>query len=166
MLTITEALTDEVAEYALRLAGAGFTIYLPTTLDRGPKTWFHYSRDIEGQTCYGTYCGATNSGFNPAYHSMPISPSRLNGSSAHVGASWGDKLTLGLDDIAADSVRMAEIIARPINWCPYNAVPTVEAIAAAGRPNGAPKRFYQGARLPNAKPYGIGTTYLAVEVAR
>ncbi|AWN04712.1 hypothetical protein HOT29_gp094 [Microbacterium phage Squash] len=160
MRTITEALTDEAAEYALRLRDAGFMIYVPAKPDRRPATWFHYSREVDGQTCYGTYHAATNSGFNPANHSMPITPSRLNGSSAHVGASWGDELTLGLDDVAADSIRMAEIVARPDNWCPFNAVPTVEAVAAASRPNGAPQRFYQGARLPNGKPYGIGTAYI------
>lgn len=160
MPSITESLTDEVAEYALRLIDAGFTVYVQAELERKPETWFHYSREVDDMTCYGIYHGATNSGFNPAYHTMPITPSRLNGSGAHVGAAWGDELTLGLDDVAADSVRMAEIIARPDNWCPFNAVPTVEAVAAANRPNGAPKRFYQGARLANGEPWGIGRYYV------
>lgn len=93
---------------------------------------------------------------------MPLTPSRLNGSGAHVGAQWGDPLTLGLDDIPAESVRMAAIVARPQNYCPMNAEPTHEATQAANRPSGAPKRFYTGATLRNATPGGIGTIYTPV----
>lgn len=158
MTTTQQAFTEEVGAYAEKLLEAGFTIYLPAT-QRKPEDWFHYSREVDGQTCYGTYHGPTASLEGPG-HSMPITPSRLNGSGARVGAKWGDDETLGFDNIPADSVRMAMIVARPTNWCPANAAPTVEAVAAAGRPNGAPKRCYQGATLPNAKPWGIGTTYL------
>lgn len=157
---ICDTFTPEVDAYAALLLESGFTVYLPADSRERELTWFHYSREVDGQTCYGIYHGATNSGFNPADHTMPISPSRLNGSGAHIGARWGDADTLDFDGVPVDSVRMAELVARPQNWCPWNAEPTVEAVAAAGRPNGAPKRFYCGAVLPNAEPSGIGTRYL------
>lgn len=165
MTTITQAFTEEVAAYAVELLEAGFTVYLPSERSRTPETWFHYSREVDGRTCYGIYQGPSRDNFWTADHTMPIVPSRLNGSGAHVGAKWGDPATLGFDEIPVTSVRMAEIVARPENWCPYNAEPTREALEACERAHlsnrGTPQRFYRGATLRNdPKPWGIGTVYL------
>lgn len=151
--------TPEVREYAALLLGAGFTVYQPAKPDRGPVAWFHYSREVEGQTCYGTFSDGSE-GFEGAHHSMPITPSLLNGSSALIGAVWGDPVTLGLDVVDPMSVAYAEAVARPSNWCPFNAEPTREAVAWANRITGTPGRFYMGATLKNAQPWGIGTHYV------
>lgn len=123
--------------------------------------FFHYSRHGGGRDCFGTF--SLGSGpFGASQHTMPIQPSRLNGSSATIGARWGDDATLNLDNLEPESVAYAEAVARPTNWCPFNAEPTREALDASNRPNGAPKRFYRGAVLVNARPWGIGTHYLPV----
>ena len=164
--SIRAALADTVADYALTLADAGFTVYLPTdrrNYARGAR-WFHYSRTVDGRECFGTYSDGRDSHDGP-HHSMPLDPSRLNGSSAHVGARWGDADTLGMDNYPVESVEHARIVARPENWCPYNAEPTAEAIAACDRAylshRGTPQRFYRGAVLANARPWGIGSHYVA-----
>src|SRR5690606_14596403 len=95
-------------------------------------------------------------------HSMPITPSRLNGSSAHIGARWGDEATLGMGNLSPLSVEYARIVARPANWCPYNAEPTAEAVARANAGGSVPKRFYRGAMLANARPWGIPTHYAPI----
>lgn len=162
MNVISDTFVPEVDEYASKLLHAGFTIYLPDRPERNLR-WFHYSIEVDGQTCYGIYHG-WDSGLQPPHHTMPIVPSRLNGSSAHIGATWGDVHTLGLDTLDAQSVEYARAVARPFNWCPHNAEPTPEALEADRRAQASgravPKRFYGGARLANAKPWGIGTRYL------
>ena len=161
---IHDTFTPEVDAYAAKLLEAGFTVYLPAGSRERKLTWFHYSREVDGQTCYGIYYGPSRDNFGEADHTMPLAPSRLNGSGAHIGAKQGDDEALGFDDIPVDSIRMAELVARPTNWCPYNAAPTREALEATDRAYlrhmGTPKRFYNGAVLSNAKPSGIGTSYL------
>lgn len=147
---IHDTFTPEVDAYAAELLSAGFTVYLPADSRERELTWFHYSREVDGQTCYGIYYGPSRHNFGEAEHSMPITPSRLNGSSASVGARWGDDDTLGLDDVPVTSVRMAEIVARPENKAPYCTNP------ATGE---------RGIVMRNAKPYGIGTQYLPAKVA-
>lgn len=167
MSTIT-VFTPETAEYASRLLDAGFTVYLPRSTKLGPSSWFHYSREIDGQVCYGTFSGPSRTNFGEASHTMPITPSRLNGSEAVIGGRWGDDATLGIDDLDPFSVEYARAVARPSNWCPFNAEPTREAVEATERAylrhRGTPQRFYQGARLANAKPWGIGEHYLPAQL--
>ena len=162
MNIITDTFVPEVEAYAAKLLEAGFTVYLPGKPERNLR-WFHYSIDVDGQVCYGTYHG-WDTGLTPPSHSMPITPSVLNGSSAHIGGQWGDVPTLNIDNMDTESVEYAHAVARPTNWCPNNAEPTPEALEACRRAHainrGTPQRFYGGARLANAKPWGIGTRYL------
>lgn len=155
---IVSAFNEETAAYALQLAEAGFTVYVPVKGSRVSDGWFHYSRTVDGRECYGTFSEGSQ-GFDGPSHTMPIRPSRLNGSSAHVGAKWGDPETLGMDAIDVMSVDYARIVARPSNYCPHNAEPTREAIEATERAyighRGTPQRFYRGATLQNARPWGI-----------
>lgn len=163
-----DRIAPDLRDYARELIAAGFTVYAPgmhpeRMAQRHPLTFFHYSREVDGQVCYGTI-------ELPAYpaldqkpeHTMPIHPSRLNGSSARIGARWGDPATLNLDDLDPLSVAYAEAVARPENWCPWNAEPTAEAVRRANSNAPMPKRFYGGATLQNAEPWGIGTQYLPV----
>lgn len=166
MPTITEALTESAAEYAQKLVDAGFTVYVMEVPDRGLSHWFHYSREVDGQTCYGIYYDHGTLLLEPPSHSMPITPSRLNGSSATIGGAWGDDATLNIDNMDPRSVEYAEAVARPVNWCPYCATPTPELDKHAYRNGGAPRSAHNGARLRNAKPWGIGTRYVPAEVAR
>jgi len=145
--------TNSVQEYAQLLISNGFTVYAPVKETR-TVSWFHYS--ISGH--FGTY-GASDYELG---HSMPIKPSRLNGSGAIVGGVWGDPLTLGMDSLAVDSVEYARIVARAENWCPFNAEPTAEAMRRAQSGGIVPRRFYKGAMLRNAEPWGIGTHYLPI----
>jgi hypothetical protein len=154
---IAEVLTPLAADYAQRLYSAGLTIYLhegDTTRAGALSTFFHYSREVDGQTCYGVFHDGSQS-FEGSNHTMPITPSRLNGSGAQIGG-WG------IDILDPLSVEYALAVARPANYCPDNAEPTPEALEYARRTVGTPERFYRGATLANAKPWGIGTTYVAV----
>lgn len=162
MNIITDTFVPEVEAYASKLLEAGFTVYLPDRPEHN-LNWFHYSIEVDGQVCYGIYHG-WDSGLTPPHHTMPIEPSRLNGSSAYIGGQWGDETTLDIDNLDKESVEYARLVARPSNWCPNNAEPTPEALEANRRAQaggrGVPQRFYGGARLANAKPWGIGTRYL------
>lgn len=158
-------LSPKCQAYATVLEQAGFTVYYPTgwTHWQQPFGFFHYSREVDGQTCYGIFDDGS-SGFNGPSHTMPIRPSRLNGSAAVIGGLWGDEPTLGIDTMDPLSVEYAMAVARPFNWCPFNAEPTPEALDAALRASrnyrGVPKIYYQGARLANYKPDGVGTLYV------
>lgn len=159
-LALAGLLTPGAADYAALLLAHDFTVYADPT-NRRPSGWFHYSRLVDGRRCFGTFSDGSES-FNGAYHDMPITPSRLNGSSAIIGSKRGDEETSGLDSIPVMSVAYARAVARPENWCPYNAEPTREATDRAATGQYVPKRFYRGATLPNAKPWGIGTHYLPI----
>lgn len=141
--------TPAAQDYADMLREAGFTVYANPDTTR-PASWFHYSRDVDGRTCYGTFNDGSES-FDGPDHTMPITPSRLNGSGAHT-----DQRCHPL------TVRAAEQTARPTNWCPVNYPDTVEnrRLAAIGRTPS--RRAATGATLTNAKPWGIGTTYVPV----
>ena len=165
-----DALHPDIREYAQQLIDSGqFTVYAPTErrigTDAAQLEFFHYSRTVDGRPCFGTYSLGNSSNFGAPRHTMPIKPSRLNGSSATIGARWGDGATLNLDNLEPDTIAYAEAVARPANWCPYNAEPTPEATRRANGPNGAPQRFYRGATLRNAEPWGIGSHYLPVNPA-
>jgi hypothetical protein len=158
--TAEQLFTDEVAYYARQLQEAGFTVYghiNPRMRVDGqpvPEKFFHYSREVDGRTCWGTF---QFDYFGEASHSMPIKPSRLNGSGAHIGGP----AVRGVDPV---SVAYAEAVARPSNYCPFNAPVTEEATRRANGNSGVPQRFYTGTVLDNAEPWGIGTTY--VELAK
>lgn len=173
-----QPLKPELEAYAEKLRATGeFTVYRhvrqPYDTDASwkralntPATYFHYSRVVDGQVCVGyVQMGDYPTLGQPIEHSMPLTPSRLNGSAARVGAKWGDADTLGMDGLPADSVEMARIVARPYNWCPYNAEPTTEAKARAQGGQSMPKKYYRGATLPNGGVAAIGKLY-AAEMAR
>lgn len=149
--------TADAQSYADTLRAAGFTVYADPDAKR-PASWFHYSRTVDGETLYGTYNDGSES-FDGPSHSMPITPSRLNGSSASIGARWGDADALNLDNIPTESVEYARIVTRRTNWCPWNYPVTAENVAIANRGGSPSRRAQTGAYLPNAKPWGIGTTY-------
>lgn len=159
--------TPTAAAYAADLVAAGFTVYA----DQRPKQegrsvrltvgWFHYSRTVDGVERFGTYNDGSQS-MNGPHHTMPLHPSRLNGSGALIGAQWGDQETLGLDNMPAESVEYATAVARAVNWCPVNAEPTPEAVNRARFGESLPQRYYRGATLANAEPWGIGTIYTPV----
>jgi hypothetical protein len=167
--TLEQLFTAETAEYARTLQVAGFTVYGPTNPRMRvdglpvPSGWFHYSRTVDGRECYGTFHDGSDKTFGTPDHSMPITPSRLNGSSAHIGGRWGDAATLNIDNMDPLSVAYAEAVARPANWCPFNAEATPEAVTRANSGQSVPQRFYQGAALANARPWGIGTTYVPLD---
>lgn len=154
--------TDNCKEYADKLRDAGFTVYAPTET-RGNREvhWFHYSREVEGQTYYGTYDDGSQS-FDGPEHRMPLKPNRLNGSSANIGARWGDTETMGLDTIPVDSVQYARIVTRERNWCPFNYAESPERLADANRGRTPGRTAQTGAFLPNGKPWGIGVQYRPV----
>lgn len=155
--------TPELNTYAALLIQAGFTVYVPAKPERRPTTFFHYSRDVETpsgpQTCYGT---VNTPQFRllgePFSHTMPIHPSRLNGSSALIDPAPGDP-NPGPHEL---SVEYARRVARPENYAPYCSEPTPEAVRLANAGAGVPRRMSQGATLRNAEPWGIGTHYLPV----
>lgn len=151
--------TDTCTAYAATLRAAGFTVYEPVRQSARPVSWFHYSREVDGRTCYGTYSDGSD-GFNGPYHSMPITPSRLNGSGAHIGARWGDDATLNLDAMPTESVEYAEAVARPSNWCPWNYPATLENTRRANEMRPMPRNAPTGVTLSNAAPWGIGAHYV------
>lgn len=153
-------LTPKAADYAaLLIESGGFKVYASP----GNRTagWFHYSQVIDGVEYFGTYSDGREN-FGESSHTMPIKPSRLNGSSATIGAWWGDPDTLGLDSMPFESVEYARAVARPENYCPFNAEPTEEATRRANSIQSVPQKYYGGATLRNATPYGIGTSYVPI----
>lgn len=98
MAKLDEALTA----YAALLTEAGFTVTVPT----GDWNFFRYSRIVDGVECSGTVhqCTYRLEGYS---HSMPIRPSRENGSSM-----WIPEVEDGWDNL---TVEAAELIARPYN---------------------------------------------------
>lgn len=131
-------LVPELVGYARTLIDAGYTVYVPN--NGRAVTFMHYSREVDGRTCYGTVQRATFYRLGePLEHTMPIKPSRDNGSSATIGGTWGDPATLGLDIMDRASIGYANAVARPDNWCPNI-----------------------GAWLANHKPDGIDTRFTAV----
>lgn len=137
-------------DYARLLIANGFTVYAPTRSTR-PVHWFHYSRTIDGHPTplYGTFTDGSES-FDGPDHSMPIKPSRLNGSGAHVGAGR---------HLSPLSVEYAALVARPTNYCPWNYPVTPENTRRANAMQPMPKRAATGATLANAEPWGIGDRY-------
>jgi hypothetical protein len=166
--SIDEALHERLAAYAHKLRAEGFTVYLPIKL-RTPRAadlsynFFHYSRTVDGRECYGIASMPDFPMFNGQIeHTMPLTPSRLNGSGAHIGGALEGAPVSTLD---ADSVDMARAVARPTNYCPFNAEPTREATERANSGASVPQKFYKGATLQNAKPDGIGARFFpTVEV--
>ena len=142
----TAEFAPDTREYAELLIENGFTVYAPVNRDSRPVDWFHYS--INGN--YGTFYA---SGHDGPDHSMPVNPSRLNGSAAKIAP--GDPY----------SVEYARRVASPSNWSPYAAEATAEAIHFANSDRGVPARFYKGATLDNAEPRGIGTSYIPAMIA-
>jgi len=142
----TEELAPGTREYAELLIESGFAVYVPAKRNSRPVAWFHYS--IDGN--YGTFDAGLHDGPD---HSMPIKPSRLNGSAALIEP--GDPY----------SVEYARRIASPTNWSPYAAEATAEAVNSANGPRGVPARFYRGATLANAEPWGIGAHYVPAMIA-
>ena len=133
-------------EYAELLISHGFTVYAPVNRDARLVDWFHYS--------LGEYFGTFHAGGHDGPdHSMPIAPSRLNGSGAKIAP--GDPY----------SVEYARMVARPENWSPYAAEATAEAVARSNGERGVPAKFYKGTTLKNASPWGIGTHYIPVMIA-
>lgn len=166
MTTTPPLFTPTATDYARTLITAGFTVYADQRTDQRPQRregtpWFHYSRTVDGVECYGTYDDGSRS-LNGAHHTMPLIPSRLNGSGALIGAQWGDPATRGLDNMTPESVEYATAVARPANWCPIAAEPTPEATRRANGMTGVPQKYYRGAKLRNAVPWGIGTVYTPV----
>lgn len=164
--TIAPLFTETTAAYAADLIAAGFTVYadqrdMQEGRRRRTASGFHYSRTVDGVERFGTYDDGSTS-YNGEHHTMPLVPSRLNGSGALIGARWGDAETLGLDTMPVASVEYATAVARAENWCPVNAEPTPEATRRANGMTGVPQKFYRGATLRNATPWGIGTVYTPV----
>lgn len=86
-----DAIHPDIRPFAEKLlAYADFTVYAaanPKLRADGtplPLRFFHYSREVAGQTCYGTVTMTEFDG--PAVH-MPRTPSRVHGSSVGV-AKW------------------------------------------------------------------------------
>lgn len=143
--------TDTAGDYARLLIANGFTIYAPRNERRHDRAhWFHYSRTVDGTICYGTFTDGTN-GFSGPDHTMPITPSRLNGSGAHT-----DQRCHPL------TVRAAEQTARPENYCPANYPATPDNVRRANNGQPLPARAATGTVLTNAEPWGIGTLYTPV----
>jgi len=99
-------LTQRAADYAETLMEHGFTVYVAVhdrNADGAPirQDWFHYSRDANGRTCYGTF---TIGYFGSGEHAMPVRPTRQYGSSIVV---------TGMPNTY--SIAAAERIARPQN---------------------------------------------------
>lgn len=100
-------IADEALDaYADTLMAAGFTVYEPT----GPAArYFRYSRVVDGQECFGVVQqeALRLQGYS---HSMPIKPSKENGSSMFV-----DGVEDGFDAL---TVEAAETVAQPRNHNP------------------------------------------------
>jgi hypothetical protein len=141
--------TETATTYAALLQSAGFTVYAPVRDDR-TVGWFHYSRTVDGQTCFGTFHDGSDS-FDGPHHAMPITPSQLNGSSA-ITDQRCHPLT----------VRAALQTARPTNCCPVNYPDTAENRQLANVGRTPSRRAATGATLTNAEPWGIGTRYVPV----
>ena len=81
-------------DYARLLESNGFTIYEPTGT---MGTFFTYSRMVGDRECFGTVSANRFQSLGTGYsHSMPIRPSRENGSSMFV-AGVPDEVTLTVD---------------------------------------------------------------------
>ncbi|WPH57854.1 hypothetical protein [Mycobacterium phage WXIN] len=110
------AIKDEgLKSYAHLLESKGFAIYEPKGIGYTSGSYFTYSRLVDGQECFGTVQAEHFGGYT---HTMPIKPSRENGSSM-----WVAKLP-GQDDNSNDgsyevlTVEAAEMVARPTNSNP------------------------------------------------
>lgn len=88
---MNNVLAPRLAQYARELLAAGFRVYLPASavkrVDNGglPQVckWLQFSREVDGQTCYAT---VSLGYFDAAEFSMPIPPTRENGSSMWIGS--------------------------------------------------------------------------------
>lgn len=155
--TIARQLTETAGRYAAKLQDAGFTVYLtnkPAYRADGtprPEGWFHYSRTVDGVERFGTFNDGSQN-FDGPRHSMPLVPSRLNGSSASIRPRPRTLSPL--------SVEYAVQVTQPDNFCPYNAEPTEQATRRADVGGVVPQSWYRGATLANGKPWGIGKQYL------
>ena len=91
--TLARYLERQAAAYAERLIDAGFTVYVRTA-DRDihdepiRQDWFHYSRDVDGRTLYGTFHYSPSIIALPD-HAMPVRPTREYGSSIVIAKDGG-----------------------------------------------------------------------------
>lgn len=85
-MTKLDTIHTDIRPYAEQLIANGFTVYAATDA-RVPLRFFHYSREVEGQTCYGTVTMTEWEG--PEVH-MPRTPSRERGSAVRIA----DRVTL------------------------------------------------------------------------
>jgi hypothetical protein len=88
-------LERQAAAYAEHLIDAGFTVYVRTA-DRDihdepiRQDWFHYSRQVDGRTLYGTFHYGASILALPN-HAMPVRPTREYGSSIVIADDFGVK---------------------------------------------------------------------------
>lgn len=95
-------LLPELQEYARRLSAAGFRVYVSNS--PGFNRHFLYSQEVDGKACFGSVQRADFGGYQ---HSMPIKPSRENGSSMFVEGVP--------DDLEVETARR---VAQPSNYNP------------------------------------------------
>jgi len=131
----------DLRDYALKLRAAGFTVYGSERprlrADRSPVPLTFFIYELDG--CFGTI--QRGHWTFPEYeHHMPITPGLEDGSAIIVGGTWGDKPTLGIDQMDRLSVEYARAVARPEN-----------------------RGLVTGKVHRNAQPWGIGTTYTPLE---
>lgn len=105
-----EEIQQGLLAYADRLQEAGFRVYIPTPASPGRRlTYFAYARDVDGseRPCYGF---VQYKDFFTFDHTMPIKPSRENGSSMFV---QDVNEVHDPDDL---TVEQATRVASPSNW--------------------------------------------------
>lgn len=106
-------LLPELKEYAERLLAEGFRVYVPKNWRGG--TFFFYSREVDGKTCYGNVQKNHFSGYS---HYMPIKPSKESGSSMFVGHDDDPVFTLTIED-AKRTARPSNnnpVVGTHVNW--------------------------------------------------
>lgn len=149
-------LKPKALEYAQLLQGAGFEVYVPNP-DRlinaatspGGNGWFHYSRIVAGQRCYGTVYVEPEYGlgaFHKPDHTMPVKPTREYGS-AIIVASRSNGKNRPADPLTVEAARYTAM--------PQNAAAFMPKSFHNARPWGVPK--------PDQDP--AEAIYVPVEVA-
>lgn len=108
MTTQDEILTERLAQFADELRSEGFRVYVFRSdvkrVERGGKQscarWLGFSREVDGRECYAS---VSDSGrFGGYQFSMPIKPSRVNGSSMFIGGAEATEF----DELTLDNARL------------------------------------------------------------
>ena len=105
---------DGLRVYADLLERNGFSIYEPVSGKVSPGSYFMYSRDVNGQECFG-YVQKDYATGKTYSHTMPIRPSIQHGSSMYVDGT-DDQLTVEAARKVASPFNTNNVVGRHANY--------------------------------------------------